>query len=461
MRTRTARQSGKRRLHHVARGYRFNNDSVECRAHFLYGLLGPIGGTRLSREREWLSLLKQRSVHKACRVASASFGLLLKRRFFGMGDFIERRKTMFPFGKVKVRSFEKGLLFRDGEFVRLLDRGKHWFFDPAGKIYVDVVSMRAPWLERADLDIIVKSGTLEGRATVIDLKDGERALVWIRGRFDAVLGPGQYALWTECADVKVETVDTKGIRFEHEKLNDVLKDSESRQFVESIVIPTGSKGLFYRDGDFVETLAPGQYTFWRDAGKYNVYLIDCRESVADVAGQEIMTSDKVTLRINAIVTYRVSDEKIAVSEVEDFRQSLYREAQLTLRAVIGTRDLDTLLGNKDEVIAELHESLQKRVSQFGLKVVGFGIKDIILPGEMKELLNQVTQAKKAAEASVITRREETAAMRSQANTAKILESNPVLMRLKELETLEKVAETTNLNVVLGEKGLADRLVNLV
>ena len=63
-------------------------------------------------------------------------------------------------------------------------------------------------------------------------------------------------------------------------------------------MPTGSKGLFYRDGDFVDTLAAGQYVFWRDAGEYNVFLLDCRESVSDVAGQEIMTSDKVTLRVN-------------------------------------------------------------------------------------------------------------------------------------------------------------------
>jgi hypothetical protein len=97
----------------------------------------------------------------------------------------------------------------------------------------------------------------------------------------------------------------------------------------------------------------------------------------------------------------------------------------------------------------------------GLSIVSVGVRDIILPGEMKDLMNKVTEAKKAAEANLIVRREETAAMRSQANTAKVLADNPTLMRLRELEVLEKVATSGKLSVVLGEKGLADRVVNLL
>jgi hypothetical protein len=101
------------------------------------------------------------------------------------------------------------------------------------------------------------------------------------------------------------------------------------------------------------------------------------------------------------------------------------------------------------------------VAAIGLEVVSLGIRDVILPGEMKELMNKVTEARKAAEATLITRREETAAMRSQANTAKILETNPVLMRLRELEVLERVTDKANLSVVVGEGGLADRVVKLL
>ncbi len=86
---------------------------------------------------------------------------------------------------------------------------------------------------------------------------------------------------------------------------------------------------------------------------------------------------------------------------------------------------------------------------------------MILPGEMREILNKVTQAAREAEANNIRRREETAAMRSQANTARLLEKNPTLMRLRELEVLESIAAGGKLNIVLGEKGLADRVVNLL
>jgi regulator of protease activity HflC (stomatin/prohibitin superfamily) len=97
----------------------------------------------------------------------------------------------------------------------------------------------------------------------------------------------------------------------------------------------------------------------------------------------------------------------------------------------------------------------------GLEIVSAGIRDVILPGDMKDLMNKVTEARKAAEANLIVRREETAAMRSQANTAKLLEGNPTLMRLRELEVLEKVAGSGKLSVVLGDKGLADKIVNVI
>jgi len=190
-------------------------------------------------------------------------------------------------------------------------------------------------------------------------------------------------------------------------------------------------------------------------------VIDLREQVLDVSGQELMTADKVTLRLNAVVAYRVVDAVQALTKVEDFAMALYRESQLALRSVIGTAELDAFLSDKETVSRELAAMIHDRAKAFGLEIVSFGIRDLILPGEMKAILNRVTEAKKAAEADLITRREETAAMRSQANTARIFESNPALMRLRELEVLEKVAEKSNLSVVLGEKGLADRVVKLL
>ncbi|HUT92038.1 MAG TPA: slipin family protein [Thermoguttaceae bacterium] len=177
--------------------------------------------------------------------------------------------------------------------------------------------------------------------------------------------------------------------------------------------------------------------------------------MVDVSGQEIMTGDKLTLRLNAVATYRVVDARLAVTNVDDLRQTLYREAQLAFRVVLGTRELDQFLADKDAVAREVEGLLRRRAEELGVEIVSVGVRDVILPGEMKELMNRVT------EANLIARREETTAMRSQANTAKLLEQSPTLMRLRELEVLEKIATASKLNVVLGEKGLAERVVNLL
>jgi regulator of protease activity HflC (stomatin/prohibitin superfamily) len=368
---------------------------------------------------------------------------------------------MFVIGNRKIRAYEKGLLFRDKEFLRVLQPGRHWFVDLLNKVRVDVVSERTPWLVHVDLDVIIKADALGEDAVVIDLKDYERALVWIDGRFERVLDTGRYALWTGFRDVRVEVQDARGVLFEHKDLNVILKSHGVETVLNVFTIEEGHVGLYFWDGEYVKTLQPGQYASWMRVGKVKLYNIDVREKVLDVSGQEIMTADKVSLRMNAVVGYRVADARKSVEKVHDVEQALYREAQLALRAVVGTRELDTLLADKNAVSGELETALRKRAEAFGLRVTTLGVRDIILPGEMKTLLNQVIEAKKASEANVIARREETAAVRSQMNTAKLMDSNPALMRLRELEVLEKVAQSSKLNVVLGEKGLADRVVNLL
>jgi len=362
---------------------------------------------------------------------------------------------------IKINQYEAGLFFRNGDFIGILLPGRHWFVDPLGRVTVDIVSQRAPWLTHAKLDVIVKSGALGDRARVVDLKDYERALVWIDGRFSHVLPPGLYAYWTTFCDVKVEVVDARSVRFTHPDLSVIARSSLAERVLEAQVVAPGQVGAYFRDGSFIETLPPGRHAFWRNIADVKVMPIDMREAILDVAGQDIMTADKVTLRLNALVTYRVADVRLALSAAEDFRQALYREAQLVLRALVGARELDGFLTDKDGVIQEFELGLRKRVATLGLEIVSAGIRDVILPGEMKDLLNKVTEAKKAAEANLIVRREETAAMRSQVNTAKLLQDNPTLMRLRELEVLEKVAASAKLSIVLGDKGLVERVVNVL
>ncbi|RMH17356.1 MAG: slipin family protein [Acidobacteria bacterium] len=364
------------------------------------------------------------------------------------------------FRRIKIRPHERGLLFRDRTFERILNPGRHWLVDPLRRVRVELASVREVDLVHPDLEVIARSGALAGQAEILDLKDHQRALVWVDGRFARIYGPGLHALWSVFHQLRVEIVDAGEVRFEHPQLATIL-DRCDRQLLEVAEVDAGSVALLLRDGRHVATLEPGTHALWRGVGRLRVVRVDLREQMLDVAGQEIMTADKVTLRLNAVVVYRVADAAKAVTRVEDYHQALYREAQLVLRAVVGSRELDVLLAEKDAVTAELEELLRRRAAPLGLEVVTLGVRDVILPGEMKALMNRVTEARKAAEANLITRREETAAMRSQANTARLLESNPTLMKLRELEVLEKVADKASLSVVLGDSGLADRLVKLI
>ncbi|QDS94615.1 FtsH protease regulator HflK [Roseimaritima multifibrata] len=365
------------------------------------------------------------------------------------------------FKKIHIRSYEVGLKFRENEFVGLIGAGKHFVYMGFGKTKVRVVSKRDPWLVDDQLDVIVKSGVLADKAEVIDLSDHERALVWIDGRFSCVLGPGLYAYWTGVRNTRVETVTIENARLEHKELSTIVRGGDAARLLDVCKVDRDHVGVLFLDGRFVELLDPGLYAFWKDAGDARVVAVDTRELQVDVSGQEMLTADKVSLRINAMATYVVKDARRAVSVSDDLRQSFYREVQFALRASVGARELDVFLGGKDDLIEELEQSVRDRARVLGLEVVSVGIRDVILPGDMKDLMNKVIEARKAAEANLIRAREETAAMRSQANTAKLLADNPTLMRLRELEILEKIASAGNMSIVLGEKGLADRVVNLL
>jgi len=175
----------------------------------------------------------------------------------------------------------------------------------------------------------------------------------------------------------------------------------------------------------------------------------------------MLTRDKVSLRVNLAASWRVTDAVALRTRVAKFDEFLYRELQFGLRKVVAARTLDELLGDKASLDGDILAGVRGRVGEFGIELLGVGVKDVILPGEMKEILNSVVQAEKAAQANVIRRREESNAMRSALNTAKLIEESPTLMRLKELEVLEKVTEKIDkLTVFGGLDGVLNQLVKL-
>ncbi len=373
---------------------------------------------------------------------------------------------MYLFKTIRIRSFEAGLLFRDGEITSILNEGKYRFFDPWNRIKIDVLSKREPLISHEKLDLLVRSGKLQDIATVFEFSQSQRGIVWVDGRLHKLLLSGRFAVWNDFAEVKVEQYDINDVQVKHNDLRAILALPESRSMIDVFDVKPDHEGALYIDGRQTSLLPSGRYGFWKGKREAKVVEVDRRNVLLDIASQEIMTVDKVTLRVNAVVTFKVVDSVKALSSTESYLQSLYRDAQLTLRSVLGAVELDAFLQSKERAAEEMSGLLIQRGQEYGLQVMSMGIRDVILPGEMKDLMNKVTEAKKAAEANLVSRREETAAMRCQVNTAKLLADNPTLMRLRELEVLENIASSGKLNVLLGDKqmgglGLADKVTNLL
>jgi hypothetical protein len=384
------------------------------------------------------------------------FGFILHHSEF----IISAKGRCHMIRKIHIREHERGLLFHRGDFRALLMPGSHWLIGLHQR--VEVIDTLKTRFDHPLLDVLVEKPEVRAQIEVIDLGAMERAIVWKDDRLLQILPPGRHAFWKTRATIEIEIFSIiENVRFVHPRLQAVLAAPDSQRFFDGVMVTDHEEVLLYRDGKLLERLGEGLHVFWKGNGAIRWQSVDKREQTADVAGQEIITSDKVTLRVNLVVNYVVTDPLRAVQSTTDHTQALYREAQLALRAAVGTKPLDALLADKESVGAEVRDALTKRASELGISVKSVGLRDIILPGDMKTLLNQVISATKEAEANLIRRREETAAARSQANTAKLLAENPLLIRLKELEMLKDVLAGSNATFVLGQADIADQLRALV
>ncbi|MFG0307462.1 MAG: slipin family protein [Phycisphaerales bacterium JB040] len=366
--------------------------------------------------------------------------------------------------RVRVREHERGLRFVNGNFAGIVGPGVHRLWRnllPLRSERIDVCSVHDVELSREDLSAIVARNGLGDHLTVLRLGETDRAIVWLDGRVHEVLGPGLRAFWRESGRLEVQWFSTTTPRLEHAMLNAVLAHPSAAIHLQTFSVDPEERAELIVSGRVAEQLGPGRHVFWRGIGPASMRRIDLRESVLDVSGQEILTADKVTLRVNLHVAYRVVDAAKALSSVSDAGQALYRSAQLALRDAVGARTLDKLLADKEAVGSEVRTVLLPRAEALGLELGAVGLRDVILPGEMRSIFNQVIEAEKRAQAELIRRREETAAARSQANTARLLAEHPILARQKELELLRDVLAGTKASFVLGPGDLSDQIRGLV
>lgn len=353
---------------------------------------------------------------------------------------------------------ERGFLYKDNSFHRYLKPGNHHFFDPFFTLSLSKVSTKRATFEHPDAMFLLKNKEVSQDIKVVDIQDHQRGLVFIDGHYHKILSPGLYGFFQDYFKIEVELIDLKEPEFQHPKLNLILKKENYQQELEVLVVQENYVALMLKDGKYLKTFTPGLYVFWKALGTYLFYSVCTGDQQMDVSGQEMMTKDKVSLRMNVDCTYQIQDVVKAQLQHQKSVDILYREIQLSLRQEVAARTLDELLAEREQLNQAFIQSVKTRAEELGYTLKNIGLRDIILPGEMKTILNQVVQAEKTAQANLIRRREETAATRSSLNTAKLMENNPILMRLKEFEILTEIAQKVGaIQVVGGLQALLQQL----
>ena len=363
------------------------------------------------------------------------------------------------FMRVTVNKSERAVLLRNGDFERVLAPGRHLLWSGLDTLRVERFALDAPAFTGALADYLMANepAVVAEHFVRVELGETQAGLRFEDGVLMEILPPATRRLyWKGLRDIRVDVVDVAAQAELPPELAQRLTQTQLRQRavtglagVLQVQVPEQSVGLLWLDGQLARLLTAGNHAFWKFGRNVSVDLVDLRLQSLEVTGQEILTRDKVALRLNLVATWRYADVLRAFTQLPKPAEHLYRELQFGLRAAVGTRTLDELLENKRVIDEVVTAHVTERLASFGLHLDSVGVKDIVLPGEMKTLLAQVVEAEKAAQANVVRRREETAATRALLNTAKVMEGNPVALRMKELETLERVAERIDKISVVG------------
>ena len=378
---------------------------------------------------------------------------------------LKEKVDMFGYKRIVIGDGERGLVFRNRRFERMLEPGVHRMWSLRDRIEVRLADTSIAEYAGKDSDALVAAlgERVDQYFVLADIGSDEVGLVIKNGRLADLLLPGTRKLyWRGVVSVEIERVSTQAqIELDAALVRRLRQIGLLDRVALALTVPAESVGLLIVDGKLVRELGAGAYAFWNLQRNVSAETVDLRVQAMEVSGQELLTRDKVSLRVNLAASLRVVDAVAARTRLAKYSDHVYRELQYGLRRAVAAKTLDELLGDKASLDADIFAYVREHVTGFGIEVLGVGVKDVILPGEMKDILNGVVQAEKLAQANVIRRREEANATRSLLNTAKLIEENPQLMRLKELEALEKVTEKIDrLTVFGGLDGVLRQLVSL-
>ncbi|HLW32510.1 MAG TPA: slipin family protein [Aequorivita sp.] len=356
--------------------------------------------------------------------------------------------------RVRINAGNVGLVFKNGDYKGVITQGVHWLgFGKSVLQYSMAMVFNAP----KELELLLKDEKLKAMLHIIEVKDNELVLVFKNGRFSQVLKSGRYTFWKGLVEYEFTTVDLGKIYITEKVDKALFSHPELSKNIKIFEVAAFEKAVFIVDDVYVKTLGSGTYRFWKNDTTIQIAKVDLRQLQLEVSGQELLTKDKAAIRINFDTQYKVIDIEKALLDNKDFEKQLYVALQLALRAYVGTYTLDELLENKAQIAKAVFEDTKTAAAKLGVAVINCGIRDVILTGEMKDIMNQVLVAQKKAQANVISRREETASTRSLLNTAKLMEENEMLYKLKEMEFVENIADKIGEITVSGNGGMVKQL----
>jgi len=237
-------------------------------------------------------------------------------------------------------------------------------------------------------------------------------------------------------------------------------------FRRQIYIRETFRGLLYENGAFVKVLEPGKFEYWNLpwSNKKEIVLVDIRQRSLTIKGQEILTADKVAIGVSILVNFRVLNPQAAVHEVESFSDRIYEDVQLSARRYLGGKTLEGILQDRNEVSNAVRADVKEAAASYGIEILRADVKDLVFPGRLREIMNQVLETERTSEAKLIEARKTAEArkiyneaerqaiqtkLEAERSLAELLEKSPAMLRLRELETLEKIAAKPGNSFYIG------------
>lgn len=217
----------------------------------------------------------------------------------------------------------------------------------------------------------------------------------------------------------------------------------SRLFT-SVTILEFEQALKFIRGRYVGLVGPGLYWYLKRTTSFR--RVDTRPTFTAVSGQEVLSADGVALKLSLLAIYRVTDPKMAILGIDDFTGAVHAQLQLALRSVVSGSLAEDLLQKRGEIPMQLVALAGPPLLAVGVELQSANVRDLTLPGDLKRVFSQVVRARQEGLAGLEKARGETAALRSLANAAQMVQRNPQLMQLRLLQLLEQHPGHT---VVLG------------